>query len=215
MKLSVLICSLVKRKFSLQRLMLILQPQLHYFSNDVEILTDVDNGEKIVGTKRNDLIQRATGEYVCFIDDDDLVSKDYMAKIIAAISSLPDCCGIEGQMRTNGRNPRMFIHSIKYNTWYEKDGVYYRTPNHLNPIKRELAVQIPFPAKNIGEDRSYSDRIFPLLKTEQYITGVIYHYNFMSRKPQPFSMGRVLSRRDTATRRTIPDRNNRRGQFRG
>lgn len=37
----------------------------------VEIVTLYDDGKKSIGTKRNELIQMAKGDYVCFIDDDD------------------------------------------------------------------------------------------------------------------------------------------------
>lgn len=54
--------------------------------------------------------------------------------------------------------------------------VYYRNPNHLNPVKKELAIQVPYKEINFGEDKDYSERLFPLLKTEVYISGIIYYY---------------------------------------
>jgi len=176
LRLSILICSLVSRAPLLERLKSILTPQL---TDQVEVLYDIDNGEKIIGQKRNDLLERAQGDYICFIDDDDTVSNDYVSKILRAIETNPDCCGIEGVMTTNGRNPRRFIHSLRYNSWYEKDGVYYRNPNHLNPIRREIAIQVRFILVNKGEDSDFSKNILPLLKSEVYINSMIYNYLFI------------------------------------
>ena len=135
-----------------------------------------------IGFKRNMLVNSASGKYVCFVDDDDTVSPDYIPKILAAIQTDPDCVGIEGEITTDGRNPKKFIHSLRYDHWYEAGGIYYRTPNHLNPIRKSIAQQVPFPTINFGEDADFSKRVHPLLKTEVYVDGVIYHYLYLSRK---------------------------------
>jgi len=80
-----------------------------------------------------------------------------------------------GEITHHGKKNR-FIHSIEYDRWYEKDGVYFRCPNHLNAIRRELVLRVGFLEKNRGEDHDFSIRIQPLLKTEIKIEGVIYYY---------------------------------------
>lgn len=173
-KLSVLICSIKGRERLLQNLINMLRKQT---TNEVEILIEIDSKEITIGAKRNILLKRARGDYICFIDDDDKVSNDYIPKILEAISTSPDCCSLTGEITFQKRRiSRTFIHSIKYNRWFEKGGMYYRCPNHLNTVKRELVLQIMFPKISIGEDRSYSTRLYPLLKTEEIIEGVIYYY---------------------------------------
>ncbi len=190
MKLSILICSIKGRELSLRRLLDILEEQK---TDEVEILVIVDSKKMTIGGKRNMLLKKAKGDYVAFVDDDDIVSEDYIPKILKAIESEPDCCGIEGMitLRLRVRNKdrtsrkkwirgekiqRKFIHSTKYKEWFEKDNIYYRCPNHLSPVKRELALQVGFPNINSGEDKSYSLELLPLLKTEVYIIGPIYFY---------------------------------------
>jgi len=185
-KLSILICSLYSRAEKLNRLLAKLNPQLNA---EVEVLVKSDHGEMIIGQKRNKLLSEATGEYIAFIDDDDLVSDDYVAKILSAIQTSPDCVGMQGVITFQGQCPRIFIHSTKYDSWFEQNDVYYRPPNHLNPVKRELALQVGFPELNHGEDRDYSMRLKSLLKSEKFITGVIYHYLYEKggppNQPQP------------------------------
>ena len=172
-KLSILICSLASRADKLQRLMNVLQPQIN---DSVELLVKTDNGEMPIGKKRNLLLEEASGAYIAFVDDDDLVSEDYVKKILEALESNPDCCGIQGIITFQGQGPRMFIHSLKYKEWFEQNNIYYRCPNHLNPVKREIALQVKFPETNFGEDKDYSTRLFPFLKEERFISGVVYHY---------------------------------------
>jgi len=40
-----------------------------------------------IGAKRNQLLHRAKGDYVAFVDDDDLVSSDYVNKVLSAVST--------------------------------------------------------------------------------------------------------------------------------
>jgi glycosyltransferase involved in cell wall biosynthesis len=80
-KLSILICTLPLRLEFLQRLEKILKPQLN---EHVQVLINADTDMEI-GKKRNKLISQAEGEYACFIDDDDLVTKDYVSKILQAV----------------------------------------------------------------------------------------------------------------------------------
>jgi glycosyltransferase involved in cell wall biosynthesis len=178
-KLSILICHLAARGELLGRLQRILQPQI--VGRPVEILTETDEGQTPIGAKRNLLVQRATGEFVAFVDDDDRVSDDYTARILAAITTDPtlDCLGIEGLITQGGPRrlfPKLFIHSIVYDRWFEDAAAYYRPPNHLNPIARRHASQVPFPEKNIGEDHAWSMAIRPRLQRETYLKGPIYFY---------------------------------------
>lgn len=171
--LSILICSLNARKVMLDSIVSKLSGQC---KGKVEIVVDSDNGEKVVGKKRNDLIAAARGEYVVFVDDDDDVSDDYVQKILAALRTRPDCVGMEGII-TVGDASSLFKHSIEYCGWYTGIDGYYRTPNHLNPIRRSIAVAVGFPSSvQFGEDQRYSEAIVKHLKTEKYIEGPIYFY---------------------------------------
>lgn len=173
-KLSILICSLKGREGMLRNLMSILRGQM---TNDVEILVEKNNRKITIGAKRNILLGRARGDYVVFVDDDDRISGNYISKILNAISTLPDCVGIEGEIHFKKKGiTRKFIHSIQYDKWFESRGIYYRCPNHLNPVKREIALKIAFPNVSKREDEHYSLRIRLLLKTEVYIKGTVYFY---------------------------------------
>jgi len=149
-------------------------------SNIVEILIDKDNRESTIGAKRNRLVNGSTGKYICFIDDDDLISENYIKLVINAISSNCDCVGIRGIIRSivNEYNGKIFEHSIDCAGWYTgANGVFYRTPNHLNPIKLDIVKKVFFnSAKNGGEDQDFSNRVKQHIKTEQFIDEPIYIY---------------------------------------
>lgn len=185
---SILICTLPERKEFLERLLNILNPQIEEFKDFVEIIIEEDNGEKSIGEKRNNLLRKATGEYVAFIDDDDIVSCDYVEKILTALESKPDCVGLHLLHFNDGNLGGFTYHSLKYRTWFENQDTstglmrYYRNPNHINPIKREYALLTKFPEISMGEDKDYSHNILKHLKKEKYIIEPIYYYLYRSNK---------------------------------
>lgn len=173
--LSILICHLYSREKELDRLKAILVPQIQGV-DEVEVVIMCDEREMSIGQKRLALINKARGKYCCFVDDDDEVVSDYVQKVLAALQSEPDCCGIEGTMKSS-LGTHTFKHSIQFSGWYTSDGIFYRTPNHLNPIKTSIAKMVGFEPVSFGEDKTFSERVLRFLKTEVYIKEPIYIYN--------------------------------------
>lgn len=181
MLLSILICRLVSRDDKYQRLRKILDPQM---TPDVEVLFLKDAGEVAIGIKRNALMLKASGKYIAFIDDDDYVSSDYISEVMEGIEKDVDCCSLVGEITTNGDDPRMFVHSMDYVEYATRGNVYYRPPNHLNVIKRDLVKSLRFLATNHGEDTDWAMQICRrgILKSEHKIKKTIYFYDFWSQK---------------------------------
>lgn len=136
---------------------------LHLETN-VHILLENDVSRMTIGVKRNALVARSRAEYVAHVDDDDQVADNYVASIVAAIGNCDvDCVGIVGSIRIGSEkqdNWMPFEHSIKHNRYYQlPDGTYCRPPNHLNPIRRSIALQYPFNDISHGEDTDFALRL--------------------------------------------------------
>lgn len=184
-KLSILICSLEYRQQKLDHLLRSLYVQLLALPPKqtalVEILTDIDNKEVTTGEKRNRLLNRAHGEYICFIDDDDHVYDNYIASILNAIESKPDCIATRGHYSENGGRKtewRLSKDFVDYDGHENGVKILFRRANHLTPVKRELALSAMFPHISNAEDKEYSSRLNKYLKTETQITEPIYHYDY-------------------------------------
>lgn len=194
MKLSILICSLEEREVYLnilkEALVLSARSIGWKLNIDYEILVETDSGEMRIGRKRNLLLKRAKGDYVAFIDDDDLPTQEYFSVLAEGIERGVDCVSLRGVMTTDGRNREIFEHSIRYKAWRTNESAkrgevkYERFINHLNCIKREIATQIVFPELDHGEDRRFSDKLYEsqLIKTEFYSDKIIYQYLYRSNK---------------------------------
>jgi len=173
MKVSVCVASIIERQaYYLKRMLSILEPQL---TSDIELVIETDNREMTIGAKQQKLLERAQGDYICYVDEDDIIPGYYIAEILKAIETQPDCVGINGIITLDEKNPYPFFHSIQYDHWYTDNKGHYRTPNHINPVKREIALLSGF--KNItAADHGYAIGLQPLLKTEVIIEKCMYFY---------------------------------------
>lgn len=189
-KLSLLIPTIFGREKYFESLMGVLSPQC--MSERVEFCIVKDNKENSIGQKRNGLLGMATGEWVCFIDDDDWVSPNYISLLMEGINKNVDCCSLKGIITVDGKDPQFFEHSIRYSRYETVEGAdfgkgevkYLRFPNHISCIRASIAKQFSFPDKNFSEDTDWATQIHKsgLLKTEHYIDEVLYHYEYITNK---------------------------------
>lgn len=175
MKLSILIPSMYHRHAYLSRLLGMLALQNKECLNKTEVIINTDNRQTTLGKKRNDLLAQAKGEYIVFIDDDDTISEDYLLRIFEGINYGVDHIGIT-MLYQPDRGPHGTVKCSKYYKWEEKNGIYYRSAQHVCPIKASIAKQFSFPEINYGEDKIYAEKINSLIQTEHLIDTPIYFY---------------------------------------
>lgn len=179
-KLSILIPSVPAHQSQFNHLLELLERQK---VDGVEILTNVTkasiNGGPSTGEKRQSLLTRAQGDYIVFIDSDDMVPSYYVEEMLKGCDSGADCFAINGTMTTDGRDEiRWFISKDYQNVDAYIGGVkvYHRRTNHITGVKRPVALRAGFPNKSNAEDKSYSDRL--VLTSEFKIERPMYHYRY-------------------------------------
>jgi hypothetical protein len=147
----------------------------------VEHLTLLDNKQRTVGEKRDALLRAARGEYVAFVDDDDWISRDYVAELVKAAKQSPDVITFNQHCTVNAvqfevqfklGNPNEApngVKTIKRNAW------------HVCAWRRTLAIQSRFPASNYGEDWAFAAPLcaIPGLR-EVHISKVLHYYRHSS-----------------------------------
>lgn len=190
MKLSICIATVPERAAQFA----VLFAELSRQANGRPVKIEVDDRPKLsqggvsVGTKRQDLNASAIGDYVVHLDDDDWIPSDYVDTILNALESNPDCVGHYELVEGLSERPQLSIWTNKAQRWMQGREArpfgtdFVRTPFHKTPIRRELAVQIPFKDMTFGEDHDWSIRLKEsrLIKSEAFIPRVLYFYRYVS-----------------------------------
>lgn len=185
MILSILVCTLPERAQYLKRISDSITNQIG--DKPVEFLIDPRPRNIPTGSKRNALINQAKGAWVCFVDDDDTISPDYVSLILKALESNPDVVTFEGTYTENGRNKVEWVIKLceKYEARHEKGKyMFFRYPNHLAVIRKSIALSVKFKPIWQGEDFQWATEIKDrdLLKTTVHIPKQLYHYEFRTNK---------------------------------
>jgi glycosyltransferase involved in cell wall biosynthesis len=183
MKFQIMIPTMPGRAKMLRRLLDVLEPQLARWPQAAYF---TDAGEGTIGEKRQRMMEAATGEYIAFVDDDDLVAPDYLDRIMPLLEKGPDTVGIAIHVKMEGKpwgpDP-IFRHSLQ-NKWNVKWEGNQRTPHHLCPLRRTVALRGRFLSLMWGEDYDYAVGILPHLQTEEWSGDEpIYFYEYWSGKP--------------------------------
>ena len=180
-KLSILICSLEndERQENLNKLIHELNHQIckNYAENIVEVLIEKDNGLIPVGEKRNILISKASGEYICFIDDDDFISDNYLNLILQHLEK--DILMIRIAHLVNGVKSKPIQTSLYIDHLETSDFIFRANHFHLCPVKKEIANWVKFPQINFAEDLDYSQRLISAIQSYDIIEEEIYIYVYI------------------------------------
>lgn len=179
---SILIATVEERDEMCARLVERILRQREPYGERIEVQMAVDDGAMPVGQKRTMLLEGAAGDYVCFVDDDDQVAPRYVERIVAALEQRPDYVGFRVHYTVDGLEQKQVVHSLACGGWSETADAYFRDLSHLNPIRRELALQgLPF-QDGFGEDTAWADRVRATgkVKREVFVDELLYHYDWRS-----------------------------------
>lgn len=189
--LSILIPSIPERSLKCDILERNLKSQINEFMKfhktigSVEVLIDnskrfLDGGLSI-GKKREALVQRAQGKYLCFLDDDESVSPDYIETLMRLCHEGNDVCTFKAmvKMQTFWALVDMRMSNID-NEQLTPDKIVNRQPWHICPVKSVYAKMFEFPDINAAEDFVWMEKVLKCCKTESHTDRIIFQYNHKS-----------------------------------
>ncbi len=120
-----------------------------------------------------------------------MISEDYVVQILKALEQKPDVVCFKLQFTQEGVTEpiiTLFSKDYTFNLNHEEGNkknvnIHVRMPNHLCPVKRELALKAGFESKNFGEDTAYGISLrgkhgTSELQAEVRIDKILYYYNF-------------------------------------
>jgi glycosyltransferase involved in cell wall biosynthesis len=158
-----------------------LVPHIPYLG-DVEILIDdtkryLDGGLSI-GKKRESLIERAEGKYLCFLDDDESIAPNYLETLVRLCCERKDVVTFRNISKLD--NYWMIVDMsliYKENQQASPTEMITRRPWHICPVLSKYAKLYAFEDISYGEDWNWMEKVLTHCQTEAKTNAVLHGYN--------------------------------------
>lgn len=193
-KLSILTPTIPGREESLGYLQDIIEMQIRAIKTSaVEHLVFCDNRARSIGAKRQALVDIARGEYIAFVDDDDDISDDYVALLLAAIETGADVITFRQRAIYNGQGSEVVFGVNNQDCQFSPGGITLRAPWHVCAWKRSKIAPCQFGETNYGEDRIWALQARQRIRTGYHIDRVLHTYRHdanTTAAPEPTNSGK-------------------------
>ncbi len=188
MLLSVLIPSIPSRLTKLGELLARLNKQ---DDPRMEVIVLTDNKRRHLGAKRNLMMQMAQGDYLCHIDDDEMLAPDFFATLASELQHGVDLVHYDAGVSFNG-SPEFRVTTIlgaKLEQPQHLPGGRYsdivRPPWHWNCWRTDFARRFKFPEHYDGaEDWAWLKQSLAEVKTARRVDRVLFHHRYDSRSTE-------------------------------
>lgn len=142
------------------------------------------HGGPSIGKKRQTGLELARGKYVCWLDDDDWVSPDYVETIIRLAQNDSDILTFNNFSKLEGYWMTVIMR-LKYKEDEQpRPGIIKRRPYHVCAFKKKLLTGIEFPDMNWDEDTEFILKALERCKTESHSKSILHQYNREKREDE-------------------------------
>lgn len=155
---------------------------IHPTLGEVEVLVNSDqrflDGGPSIGMKRQELVQRATGKYLCFLDDDDTIPPNYVESLMRLCVIGADVCTFRAMVKLESFWASVDMRLVYLiNDQITPEYEIRRPPWHICPIRSKFAKMYSFPDKNNAEDFEWMEKILANCTTEAHTDKILFQYN--------------------------------------
>lgn len=185
--LSVLIPSIPARHNQMIRLKVELLKQISYCRvthpalGKIELILDDSKsfrqGGLSIGQKREALVKRANAKYLCFLDDDESISPDYLETLLRLCYENKDVCTFRSLAKLSNNWALIDMSIRNENQQINPMGITRRTPWHICPVRTEFAKLYGFPDSNYGEDYQWFEQVLKHCQHEAHTDKIVHNYN--------------------------------------
>jgi len=179
--LSILTPTIPRRSAELVRLRKSIEDSLIHSGVDPQQVEHciLGDDEKVcsIGEKRNQLMDMARGKYIAFVDDDDVVTPEYIGRILEAAALDPDVITFKQHATINGVHAIVEFKLGNPNDAFPGDGTVRRNAWHLCAWRKTVAIKSRFPHTSYWEDLNWAKPLWQLRNLrEQHIPETLYIY---------------------------------------
>lgn len=155
---------------------------LHDTLGELEVV--VNSGAKFldgglsIGKKREALVKDANGEYLCFLDDDESISPNYVETLMRLCYQDADVCTFKAVVKMENFWALVDMKLIyTVNDQLSPDYTVRRPPWHICPVRSKFAKLFHFPDINAAEDFEWMKKVLTRCTTEAHTDKIIFQYN--------------------------------------
>jgi hypothetical protein len=156
---------------------------------NVEVLWLVDNRQRTLGKKREALMAQAQGLYLCHLDDDDWVSRDFVHAVTEALLDNPSADVVSYQSRaTLTLADEVAEFTVDTGLAHENEQASKGEDGGWKDIKRkpwtwctwrtELARRATCQDGSVDEDWFWLQQVLPHCHVEAHLPEVLHYYRF-------------------------------------
>lgn len=159
--------------------------KVHEMLGKVEILVDSSRrfleGGLSIGKKREALVNRANGKYLCFLDSDEWIAPNYVETLVRLCNRNKDVVTFRN-LTKNDFYWTIVDMSLEFsNQEATPDGIVNRKPWHISPVRSVFAKMYEFTDTNYGEDWSWMEKVLKHCETEAKTNQILHTYNHSSK----------------------------------
>lgn len=136
------------------------------------------NGGLSIGKKREGLVKKATGKYLCFLDDDENISPNYVETLLRMCNEDKDVCTFRSIFKLKDYWGLVDMKMVyKVNDQASPDYTIRRPPWHICPVRSEFAKLYPFEDINNAEDFKWFEKVLSHCTSEAHTDRILFQYN--------------------------------------
>jgi glycosyltransferase involved in cell wall biosynthesis len=135
-----------------------------------------DGGDSI-GRKRQKGLELSKGEYVCWLDDDDNISPDYVETLVRLANKGADVCTFNNISKFDNFWMVVKMHFKTKLDDQAKPGIINRRPYHVCAFRRGVLEGVNFPDANWDEDTGFIKQALKNCRTFAHSDNILHEYN--------------------------------------
>jgi predicted O-methyltransferase YrrM len=174
--LTIATLTIPSRKLDLQGLMI----EIAFQIGDEPVEHLIEEGPERYGVKMRRSLERSSGQYVCWLDDDDLVHPAYVSSILKGIRSTPTPDVVTFGSYTPGNPPAWLRWGVTDDYGLREDGYgKVKTANHYCAWRRDIVMSVPWLPRNYGAELAWYTGLRHEWRgkiTEHHIPEVLHTY---------------------------------------
>lgn len=159
--------------------------EYHPMLGGVELKSDCSesflDGGVSIGKKRESLVSRANGKYLCFLDDDEDIAPNYIETLVRLCQQDADVVTFRSFCKNDFYWSVVDMRLGNHNEEATPDRIVSRNAWHICPVKSEYAKLVEFEDINYSEDWRWMQQVLTHCKTEAHTDQIIHCYNHSSK----------------------------------